>query len=236
MKIFKSKQTKLKTIFICAFAILAFSCSEEEESMGIEEPQNIIQVSEDLELLKLETYALKYSSNESSSFARAPHGLEKKIGDGWAKGKSATIELPSHFKYGVDVTQVQNYHMKYKKGKLSGTFELSDFDSYNNLLENISGEIISCSFEEGYKSVRLTGMITSATNDLTLVGKYVMWTAEDNGIKEKLDRTTDMRYGVPEFVANMHNSQGFPEVLFPKNTINLGDFQLKVETGERNTK
>ena len=117
--------------------------------------------------------------------------------------------------------------------ELNGTFDLSDYDPNYNLLEEISGEVVSCAFEEDCKTVRLTGLITTSKNDLNLVGKYVMWTAEDNGIRKNGNRTTDMRYGVPEFVAKMHDSKGFPEGLFPKHKITSGDIQIKAEKCEK---
>lgn len=232
MKTFKSKQIKFKTIFISALVLLIYSCSQEDELVSYEEPQNLIEDYKNLELLKLESYALKYGSNETSKSSISYKGKSYQKGEGWAKGKVVKIELPLHFMYGVDVTQVQSYYVKYKDGKLKGTFDLSDFDPESNLLEKISGEVVSCTFEEDYKTVRLTGLITTSKNDLNLVGKYVMWTAEDNGIKKNRDRTTDMRYGIPEFVANMHDSQGFPEILFPKYNITSGDVQIKAEKGK----
>ena len=239
MKTFKSNQTKFKTILSCfAIALFIFSCSQEDETLSLKESDNLIEEkSIDTELLSLEDYALlAYNSTETNIASKPSKDKGNKVDIAWAKGKSATIEIPSHFKYGVDVIQIQNYQFKYINGKSNGTFELSDFDS-NNLLEKISGKIISATFEDDAKTVRFTGLITSSTNDSTLVGKFVIWTAEDNGTNKNIDRTTDIRYGIPEFVANLHESQGFPEAIFSKNNVVSGDFQLKiVEPGKNKTK
>ena len=234
MKTFKSKQTILKTIFISVFLLLTYSCSQGDELVSSEEPQNLIEYYKNLELLKLETYALKYVSNKTSNPKVLYKGKSYEKGEGWAKGKKVNVLLPLHFMYGgkFDVTQVHSYNVKYKDGKLKGTFDLSDFDPENNLLEKISGKVVSSAFEEDCKTVRLTGVITNSKNDLNLVGKYVMWTAEDNGIKENGNRTTDMRYGIPEFIALIHDSQGFPEAIFPKHNISSGDIQIKAKKCE----
>lgn len=129
-------------------------------------------------------------------------------GEGWAKGDDIPFVIES---FG-GVIETHSYNATLKAGVLSGTFEYINEDLEGELTAWVKGDVTCMVFEEDCKTVRMTGIITEASNE-DVIGLYAVWIAENNG-NDGLDATTDIRSGVSEATADFHCEIGLSKVAF----------------------
>lgn len=190
---------KWSSAFFFSILILVSSCSLEDSSQAPD-------------LTNETARTLKPTISAPSDYIPGDINARKNWtpGEGWAKTFNNTLIFEEGGLFAAG-TEIHSYSATLKAGVLSGTFEVENFDEEGELASSAKGDVICMVFEEDCKTVRMTGIITEASDGVT-VGNYAVWIAEDNG--NGLDATTDLRYNLSQGSADFHCEIGFSRAAF----------------------
>lgn len=126
-------------------------------------------------------------------------------GEGWAKAYDVPLEFDPEGIFGGG-SELHSYKATIKDGVVEGTFEVYNWDEEGEPSTWALGDVTCIIFEEDCMTVRMTGVITEASDEV-LVGRYAAWIAVDYG--DGMDVTTDLRYNLSEGQANYHCFIGY---------------------------
>ncbi len=125
-------------------------------------------------------------------------------GEGSVQATNVDLDFGGLLLY-KSATEIHSYNAEIKDKIVKGTFEVYNFDLDGKPVSDAQGEIDGIVFDPDCKTARITGVITSGSDD-TYLGLYAVWTVIDN--QPAVNETTDIRYPTDAETAKYHRDVG----------------------------